>query len=102
MLIYSDIAIALRVTAATTTLLNGEQTHYDYLVLTTRGLNSDKTKVYFESGRVHVLLDPHTYTSKPSKLTHCSPWISPPRGLSPNNKALKQPSYWLLQVIRLK
>lgn len=60
MLIYSDIAIALRVTAATTALLNGEQTHYDYLVLTTRGLTTDKTKVYFESGRVNVLLDPYT------------------------------------------
>lgn len=60
--------------------LNGEQTHYDYSVLTTKGLYKDKTvkvyKVYSESEKEHVLLEPHAYTSSPSKLTHCSPGFS--------------------------
>lgn len=70
MLIYSDIAIALCVTATTTALFNGEQTHYDYLVLTTRGLNTDKTKVYFKvEGYMYYSIRTHTGPNLRNSLT---------------------------------
>lgn len=66
-----DTVTAVILVSAATTALNGEQTHYDYSVLTTKGLNKEKTvkvyKVYSESGKEHVLFEPHTYTSSTLK-----------------------------------